>query len=276
MIESFGSNQILFFLLLMTVTAIFAGFFAGFFGIGGGIITVPCLFYIFGAVGIDKSFIMHLAVGTSFAIIIPTAIMSVFTHYKHKAVDFNVVRNYGIFVVVGVVIGSFFAAYMQTKSLVLFFSITIYLLAINLILLKDKTKIKLKFNLIQRTILGITVGFVSSLMGIGGAIMNVPILKFVGYTINKSIGSAASIGFLISVFGCFGFFLSGLFIKTNIPFSIGFINVPAFLIFIPITILMAKLGATMVHKIKREIIAKLFGFFLIIIASRFLYDYFNL
>ena len=121
MIESFGSNQILFFLLLMTVTAIFAGFFAGFFGIGGGIITVPCLFYIFGAVGIDKSFIMHLAVGTSFAIIIPTAIMSVFTHYKHKAVDFNVVRNYGIFVVVGVVIGSFFAAYMQTKSLVLFF-----------------------------------------------------------------------------------------------------------------------------------------------------------
>jgi len=276
MIETFGTNQILFFLLIMSVTAVVAGFFAGFFGIGGGIITVPCLFYIFGAVGIDKSFIMHLAVGTSFAIIVPTAIMSVFTHYKHQAVDFSVVKTYGIFVVIGVIIGSFFAASMHTKSLVLFFSIVMYLLALNLIFLKDKTKIKLKFTLLQRTFFGFIVGFVSSLMGIGGAIMNVPILKFVGYTINKAIGSAASIGFLISVFGCLGFLVSGILIKTDIPLSFGFINIPAFLIFIPITIVMAKVGASTVHKMNRKIIAKLFGFFLIIIASRFLYDYFNL
>ena len=276
MIETFAANQILFILLLMAVTALFAGFFAGFFGIGGGIITVPCLFYIFGSVGIDKSYIMHLAVGTSFAIIVPTAIMSVFTHYKHKAVDFNVLKTYGIFVVIGVIFGSFFAASMNTKSLILFFSLVMYLLALNLIFLKDKTNIKLKFNLFQITSLGFIVGFVSSLMGIGGAIMNVPILKFVGYSINKAIGSAASIGFLISVFGCLGFLTSGLLIKTDIPLSTGFINIPAFLIFIPITIIMAKIGATTVHKIKKEIIAKLFGFFLIIIASRFLYDYFNI
>ncbi|MAV56834.1 MAG: sulfite exporter TauE/SafE family protein [Pelagibacteraceae bacterium TMED247] len=260
----------------MSVTAIFAGFFAGFFGIGGGIITVPCLFYIFGAAGIDKSFIMHLAVGTSFAIIVPTAMMSVFTHYKHKAVDFGIVKTYGIFVVLGVVIGTFFAASMHTKSLVLFFSIIIYLLALNLIFLKDKTKIKLKFNLLQRTTLGFIVGFISSLMGIGGAIMNVPILKFVGYSINKAIGSAASIGFLISIFGCLGFLVSGILIKTDLPLSTGFINIPAFLVFIPITIIMARVGAITVHKMKREIIAKLFGFFLIIIASRFLYEYFNI
>tara|TARA_B100001029_G_C15054577_1_gene453344 strand:+ start:963 stop:1793 length:831 start_codon:yes stop_codon:yes gene_type:complete len=276
MIETFGTNQILFLLLIMSVTAVFAGFFAGFFGIGGGIITVPCLFYIFGAVGIDKSFIMHLAVGTSFAIIIPTAFMSVFTHYKHKAVDFGVLKTYGIFVVVGVIIGSFFAASVQTKSLVLFFSIVIYLLALNLIFIKDKTKIKLKFNLLQRTFFGFIVGFVSSLMGIGGAIMNVPILKFVGYTINKAIGSAASIGFLISIFGCLGFLISGIITGIDIPLSAGFINIPAFIIFIPITIIMAKIGASTVHKMKREIITKLFGLFLIIIASRFLYDYFNL
>ena len=115
MIEVFGTNQILFLLLIMSVTAVVAGFFAGFFGIGGGIITVPCLFYIFGSAGIDKSFIMHLAVGTSFAIIVPTAMMSVFTHYKHEAVDFGIVKTYGIFVVIGVIIGSFFAAYMQTS-----------------------------------------------------------------------------------------------------------------------------------------------------------------
>ncbi len=275
MIETSGSDQVLFLLIVMAITATIAGFFAGFFGIGGGIITVPCLFYIFNSIGIDKSLIMHLSVGTSFAIIVPTAMMSVYTHYKHKAVDLNILKTYGIFVVIGVVIGAFSAALMNTKSLVLFFSLIIYLLALNLIFLKDKTKLKIKFNLIQRTTFGFVVGFISSLMGIGGAIMNVPILKFVGYTINKAIGTAASIGFLISIFGTIGFLSTGLIMQKNIPLSTGFINIPAFLIFIPITIIMAKVGATIVHKIKREIIAKLFGFFLIIIASRFLYEYFN-
>ena len=275
MIETFVSDQLLFLLIVMALTAIVAGFFAGFFGIGGGIITVPCLFYIFNSIGIDKSLIMHLSVGTSFAIIVPTAMMSVYTHYKHNAVDLNILKTYGIFVVIGVVIGAFSAALMNTKSLVLFFSLIIYLLALNLIFLKDKTKLKIKFNLIQRTTFGFVVGFISSLMGIGGAIMNVPILKFVGYTINKAIGTAASIGFLISIFGTIGFLSTGLIMQKNIPLSTGFINIPAFLIFIPITIIMAKVGATTVHKIKREIIAKLFGFFLIVIASRFLYEYFN-
>ena len=275
MIELIGFNEIFLLLIIMAVTATLAGFFAGFFGIGGGIITVPCLFYIFDSIGIDKSFIMHLAVGTSFAIIIPTAIMSVYTHYRHKAVDFTILKTYGIFVVAGVIVGASFAASMETRSLVLFFSIIMYLLALNLLFLKNENKINLSFNLLQRTTLGFSVGFVSSLMGIGGAIMNVPILKFVGFTINKAIGTAASIGFLISVFGTLGFLISGIIVKTNAILSIGFINIPAFLIFIPITILMAKIGATMVHKIKKELITKLFGVFLIIIASRFLYEYFN-
>ena len=275
MIETFGSDQIIFLLIVMVITATVAGFFAGFFGIGGGIITVPCLFYIFNSIDIDKSFIMHLSVGTSFAIIIPTAMMSVYTHYKHKAVDLNILKTYGIFVVIGVVIGAFSAALMNTKSLVLFFSLIIYILALNLIFLKDKTKFKIKFNLVQRSSFGFVVGFISSLMGIGGAIMNVPILKFVGYTINKAIGTAASIGFLISIFGTIGFLITGIIVQKDLPLSTGFINIPAFLIFIPITILMAKIGANTVHKIKKEIIAKLFGFFLIVIASRFLYEYFN-
>ena len=82
MIENFSTDQILFFLLVMTLTAVIAGFFAGFFGIGGGIITVPVLFYIFTNFGIDQDYVMHLAVGTSFSIIIPTAVVSVYTHYK--------------------------------------------------------------------------------------------------------------------------------------------------------------------------------------------------
>ena len=107
----------------MVLTAIPVGFVAGLFGIGGGLITVPFLFYIFGSLGIDQQYIMHLAVGTSFAIIIPTSTVSVLTHHKYKAVDFHIVKSYGIFVVIGVIIGTIFAALLKTKTLVLFFSI---------------------------------------------------------------------------------------------------------------------------------------------------------
>ena len=104
----------------MLITAIPVGFVAGLFGIGGGLITVPFLFYIFNYIEINPQYVMHLAVGTSFAIIIPTAIVSVLTHHKFKAVDFDVVKSYGIFVILGVIIGTFFAATLKTKSLILF------------------------------------------------------------------------------------------------------------------------------------------------------------
>jgi len=258
----------------MVLTAIPVGFVAGLFGIGGGLITVPFLYYIFGSLGIDKAYLMHLAVGTSFAIIIPTSIVSVLTHHKFKAVDFNIVKSYGIFVVFGVILGTIFAASLKTKSLVLFFSIVIFLLSIYLILLKEKEKnvvIDIKLNL--KIILGSLVGFISAPMGIGGAIMNVPILKFFGYSINKAIGSAAAIGFLIAIFGAFGFLISGSILKTNIPLSIGFLNIPAFLIFIPITMFMARVGANTVHKLNKSKIQKFFGIFLYVVGTIFLYRY---
>ena len=93
----------------MALTAIPVGFVAGLFGIGGGLITVPFLYYIFGSIGIDQEYLMHLAVGTSFAIIIPTSIVSVLTHHKFKAVDFDIVKSYGIYVVTGVIVGTLFA-----------------------------------------------------------------------------------------------------------------------------------------------------------------------
>jgi len=259
----------------MALTAVPVGFVAGLFGIGGGLITVPFLYYIFGSLEIDQRYLMHLAVGTSFAIIIPTSIVSVLTHHKFKAVDFDIVKSYGIYVILGVIIGTVFAASLKTKSLVLFFTIVIFLLSFYLLLLKEKdVEIKIKLHL--KVILGLLVGFISAPMGIGGAVMNVPILKFFGYSINKAIGSAAAIGFLIAIFGAAGFLITGTYLKTNLPLSIGFLNIPAFLIFIPITTFMARIGARTVHKIDKKKITKLFGFFLMAIAIKFLFEYLKL
>jgi uncharacterized protein len=258
----------------MALTAIPVGFVAGLFGIGGGLITVPFLYYIFGTLSIDQAYLMHLSVGTSFAIIIPTSIVSILTHHKFNAVDFNVVKNYGIFVVIGVIIGTIFAATLKTKSLVLFFSIVILFLGIYLLLIKERDQnIISEMKLYLKIVLGFIVGFISAIMGIGGAIMNVPILKFFGYSINKAIGSAAAIGFLIALFGAIGFLISGSYLKTNLPLSIGFLNIPAFLIFIPITTFMARIGARTVHKIDKNKISKFFGIFLLIIAAKFFYEY---
>ena len=261
----------------MVITAIPVGFVAGLFGIGGGLITVPFLYYIFNYLEIDPQYVMHLAVGTSFAIIIPTSIVSVLTHHKFKAVDFDVVKSYGIFVVLGVIIGTFFAAMLKTKSLILFFSIIITFLGIYLLLIKEReNNITVSIKLYLKIIFGFIVGFISAPMGIGGAIMNVPILKFFGYSINKAIGSAAAIGFLIALFGALGFLISGSYLKTNLPLSIGFLNIPAFLIFIPITTFMARIGARTVHRIDKNKISKFFGLFLLIIATKFLFEYFKI
>ena len=261
----------------MALTAIPVGFVAGLFGIGGGLITVPFLYFIFGQLGIDQKYIMHLAVGTSFAIIIPTSTVSVLTHHKFNAVDFNIVKNYGIFVITGVVIGTIFAATLKTKSLVLFFSIVILFLGIYLLLIKEREQnIVSEMKLYLKFILGVIVGFISAIMGIGGAVMNVPIFKYFGYSINKAIGSAAAIGFLIALFGAIGFLISGSYLKTNLPLSIGFLNIPAFLIFIPITTFMARLGARTVHKIDKNKISKIFGIFLLLVATKFLFEYIKL
>jgi len=261
----------------MVITAIPVGFVAGLFGIGGGLITVPFLYYIFNYLEIDPQYVMHLAVGTSFAIIIPTSIVSVLTHNKFKAVDFDVVKSYGIFVVLGVIIGTFFAATLKTKSLILFFSIIITFLGIYLLLIKEReNNITVNIKLYLKIIFGFIVGFISAPMGIGGAIMNVPILKFFGYSINKAIGSAAAIGFLIALFGALGFLISGSYLKTNLPLSIGFLNIPAFLIFIPITTFMARIGARTVHRIDKNKISKFFGLFLLIVATKFLFEYFRM
>jgi len=276
-LDTLTQSEILFFIGLMVLIAIPVGFFAGLFGIGGGLISVPFLYYLFSSFSVDQTYIMHLAVGTSFSIIIPTSIVSVMTHHKYKAVDFNIVKSYGAFVITGVLFGTIFAANLNTKPLVLFFSVVVFILAFYLFFLKEKEKnIKIKMKLRAKIFFGFISGFISAPMGIGGAVMNVPILKFFGYSINNAIGSAAAIGFLIALFGALGFLITGWYLAVSLPLSIGFLNIPAFLIFIPITTFMARIGARTVHKIDKKKISKYFGVFLLIIGSKFLFEYFNL
>ena len=276
MIENLDQSQIIFIVTAMAASAVVVGFMAGFFGIGGGLIMVPVLFYIFSFAGIEQVFIMHLALGTSFSIIIPTSIISTMTHMKFKAVDFSIVKTFGAFVAIGVVFGTIFAVSLKTSSLVLFFSIMTMIFAIYFLIEKEKINLKpKKINLIYRVILGFSSGFLSAPMGIGGGVYNTPIFKMFGYPINVAIGSSAAIGFLISMVGAITFASSGSYFNINAPLSLGFLNIPVFLIFVPITTFMAKIGAESVHKFNKRLIGKMFGIYLFIVACRLFYEYFT-
>ena len=138
MIENLDLNQIIFILVAMTTSATVVGFMAGFFGIGGGLIMVPILYYIFTYADVEHAFVMHMAIGTSFSIIIPNSIISTMTHMKFKAVDFSIVKTFGIFVVIGVILGTIFAVNLKTSGLVLFFSIMTMIFAIYFLIEKEK------------------------------------------------------------------------------------------------------------------------------------------
>jgi len=260
----------------MAASAVVVGFMAGLFGIGGGLIMVPVLFYVFSFIGIEQTFVMHLAIGTSFSIIIPNSIISTITHMKFKAVDFSIVKTFGVFVVIGVVLGTIFAISLKTSNLILFFSIMTMIFAIYFLLEKEKINlVPMKINLIYRVICGFLSGFLSAPMGIGGGVFNTPIFKMFGYPINVAIGSSAAIGFLIALVGSIGFAVSGSYLNINVPLSLGFVNIPTFLVYVPITTFMAKIGAETVHKVDKKFIGKLFGIYLFIVACRFFYEYFS-
>ena len=276
MIENLDQNQIIFILAAMAASAVVVGFMAGFFGIGGGLIMVPILFYLFSFVGVEHAFVMHVAIGTSFSIIIPNSIISTMTHMKFKAVDFSIVRTFGFFVMIGVVAGTVFAVSLKTSGLVLFFSIMTMIFAIYFLIEKEKINpTPRKINLIYRVICGFLSGFLSAPMGIGGGVFNTPIFKMFGYPINVAIGTSAAIGFLIALIGAVGFAISGTYFNINVPLSLGFINIPTFLIFIPITTFMAKIGAETVHKFNKGLIGRIFGIYLFIVSCKLFYDYFS-
>ena len=275
--EVLDQNQIIFIVTILAASAVVVGFMAGLFGIGGGLIMVPVLFYVFSFVGIEQTFVMHLALGTSFSIIIPTSIISAITHMKFKSVDFSIVRTFGVFVMIGVVLGTILAVSLKTSSLILLFSIMTMIFAIYFLMEKEKINpIPRQINLIYRVICGFLSGFLSAPMGIGGGVFNVPIFKMFGYPINVAIGSSAAIGVLTALIGAIGFAVSGSYLNVNVPLSLGFVNIPTFLIFVPITSFMAKIGARTVHKVNKNLLGKLFGVYLFIVACRLFLEYFEI
>ena len=276
--ENLNINEIFYLLTVLAIAAAVAGFMAGLLGVGGGIIMVPALYYAFTVLDFDIVTRMHLAVGTSLAIIIPTSIISTLTHREHDAVDFNMVKSFGIFILIGVFFGTFLAVNLKTPALILFFSIFAFMVGLFFIFLREKLVDNPKqISNLVKNISGILIGFISIPLGIGGGSLMVPFMRTFGYDIRKSIGTAAAVGFLIAVTGTITMITGGKIIdNVNTPFSLGYINLLGFIVFVPVTMIMARLGAKAVYKIDKKILSKIFGTFLILVSIRSFLEYLSI
>ena len=276
--ENLNYGEIINLLSVLAISAAVAGFMAGLLGVGGGIIMVPALYYAFTVLDFELVTRMHLAVGTSLAIIIPTSIISTKTHMEYDAVDFKMVKSFGIFILLGVIAGTFLAVNLKTPTLVLFFSIFAFMVGLFFIFLREKLVENPKtISNIVKNISGIVIGFISVPLGIGGGSLMVPFMRTFGYDIRKSIGTAAAVGFLISLSGTITMIMGGKIIDNiNTPFSVGYINLLGFAVFVPVTMIMARLGAKAVYKIDKKLLSKIFGTFLLIVSVRSFIEYLNI
>ena len=276
--EILDINEIINLLVVLSIAASVAGFMAGLLGVGGGIIMVPALYYAFTVLDFDIATRMHLSVGTSLAIIIPTSVISSKTHMEYDAVDFKLVKSFGIFIVLGVIGGTFLAVNLKTSTFVLFFSVMAFIVGLFFIFFREKVvenPKKIKDSI--KNISGIIVGFISVLLGIGGGSLMVPFMRTFGYDIRKSIGTASAIGFLIALSGTITMITGGkITANINTPFSIGYINLLGFIVFVPVTMLMARIGAKAVYKLDKKLLSKIFGTFLIAVSIRSFIEYLNL
>ena len=276
--ETIATSELINLLFVLAVAAAGAGFMAGLLGVGGGIVMVPALYYAFTVLDFDIITRMHLSVGTSLAIIIPTSIISTMTHKEYDAVDFKMVRSFGIFILAGVIGGTFLAVNLKTPALVLFFSIFALMVGLFFIFLREKLVDNPKqISALVKNISGVIIGFISVPLGIGGGSLMVPFMRTFGYDIRKSIGTAAAVGFLIAVTGTVTMITGGKIIdNVNTPYSVGYINLLGFAVFVPVTMVMARIGAKVVHKIDKKLLSKIFGIFLILVSIRSFIEYLSI
>ncbi|HBB82924.1 MAG TPA: hypothetical protein DC031_06550 [Sulfitobacter sp.] len=264
-------------LLAIAITAgVFGGILAGLLGVGGGIVIVPALYLALSTAGMDSAITMQVAVGTSLATIVFTSLSSGYGHFKRGAIDMNLLKLWAPSLLVGVVIGALLGGYVSGLILVAVFATVAALVAIDMIFRKTKDEpTPRSFAKPVWAMLGVVTGGLSAMMGIGGGTIGVPLLNFLGYDIRRAVGTSAAIGFIIGLPGAVVYALTGLGAEGLPPFSLGYVNLAAAAIIIPLTSSFAHVGVKLAHSIPRRALRFAFGIFLMITSLRMFFDLFE-
>lgn len=266
----------LIFLLLGVGAA--SGLTAGLFGVGGGSIMVPALFFAFTVTGVPGDIVMHMAVATSSAVIVINSIKSVRAHQAKNSVDWDILwpkpfwQSYAMWIAIGAFIAAaFIAPYLSTFVLTVLFFIVAMIVAAQFMF--GRPDFTLRDNVpggAARPIVGGGVGIVSALMGIGGGSLTVPLMTLCSVPIHRAVGTASGLGLAIAAPATLGFIISGWGAAGRWPFSLGYVNGLAFAAMVAAAFVTVPLGAKLAHKMSQPLLKKVFGVGLLIVALNML------
>lgn len=258
-------------LLALVTTGVFAGILAGLLGVGGGIVIVPVLFFLFQSFGVSPESAMLVATATSLATIVPTSISSMRSHHKKGNVDFNLLKRLAVFILVGVLVGSWLVTRVEGSILTILFGIIAVLAALNMLFRTGKSPLFQQLpNATGQTVMGTSIGFFSSMVGIGGGTISVPLLTLYNYPAHKAVGTAAAIGLIISLPGVLTMLILGSTPTDAPPGTFGLVNLFGFICIVPLTVLFAPLGASLAAKLDAAKLKKIFAFVLLFTGLRML------
>ncbi len=247
-----------------------AGFLAGLFGVGGGLILVPVLLLLFDAQHFPAASALHMALGTSMATIVFTSLASMYKHHQHAAVNWRVVRDITPGILLGAALGAWSAASIAPRVLGIFFALFVYFVAVQILLdVRPKASRQLP-RFTGMSSFGIFTGWISSLVSIGGGTITVPFMVWCNVPLRKAIGTSAAIGFPIAVGGSAGYIFTGMSLHALPAPNLGYIYLPALLWVALATISTAPLGAKATHRMPVATLRKLFALGLIVLATKML------
>jgi uncharacterized membrane protein YfcA len=257
--------------LAYPLLGVFAGFIAGLFGVGGGLILVPFLFMLFTAQGFAEAQLMHMALGTAMASIMFTSISSMRAHHRHGAVRWDIFRSMAPGLVIGTLGGSAVASSLATRPLAMMFTGIVYFAALQMMLdIKPKAARSLPGR-IGLLLAGMFIGFVSSLVSAGGGFMSVPFMLWSNVAIHQAVGTSAALGFPIAVGGFIGYVASGWNAPELPAYSFGYVYLPALLGVVLMSFTTAPYGAKLAHRLPVKHLKRAFGGFLALLATKMLW-----
>lgn len=261
-------------LIIYLAIGAIAGFTAGLFGVGGGLIIVPILFIVFSQMNYDPSVLMHMAVGTSLATIIVTSMSSVAAHHKKGAVLWSVFRNLAPGLVIGSFLGAGIADYMSGQGLQLligFFAVWVAFKMFRGANVKVDPSKHLPSSAMQ-AVAGGVVGIASAIFGIGGGSLTVPYLNRHGVVMQKAVATSAACGLPIAIAGALGFIWFGKQSDIVVPNTLGYIHIYAFIGISCMSFFTAKLGARVAHQLSAAMLKKCFASLLSVVGIYFIYQ----
>lgn len=247
-----------------------AGLLAGLFGIGGGLVIVPVLIFTFTAQGFAPEILVHLAVGTSLATIIPTSISSTLTHHRKQGVNWSWFKLIAPGIVLGALLGAWTASLLSGLALQAIIGVFVLLVAVQMGFNLQPAPSGRALPAPVMASAGGGIGWASAIFGIGGGTLSVPFLTWCNAPMRQAVGTSAALGLPIAIFGALGNVFSGWQNPLLPEWSSGYIFWPAFIGIVLTSVPFARLGARLAHFLPERLLKRLFALLLLLVGLRFL------